>query len=165
MIAGLRAEARTTVAGSHYQLEEAPLEPKPTGPMPLLIGASGQKRMARIVAKYADEWNTWSTPELWLEKRVGFDQALDAAGRDRASLYRSTQALVFLGDDGKATADDFAKVRPAIGVTSQQLIDTIGQWADAGLDELIVPSFTLGEGARAKEAIDQIITEVAPAFR
>jgi alkanesulfonate monooxygenase SsuD/methylene tetrahydromethanopterin reductase-like flavin-dependent oxidoreductase (luciferase family) len=165
VIAGLRAEARTTVAGSHYQLEEAPLEPKPTGPMPLLIGASGQKRMARIVAKYADEWNTWSTPELWLEKRVGFDQALDEAGRDRASLYRSTQALVFLGDDGKATADDFAKVRPAIGGTSQQLIDTIGQWADTGLDELIVPSFTLGEGARAKEAIDQLITEVAPAFR
>ena len=162
---GLRDDARTTIDGSHYQLADAPAVPKPTGPMPLLIGASGQTRMAAIVAKYADEWNTWSTPELWLEKRVGFDQALDAAGRDRADLYRSTQALLFLGDDGKQTADDFAKVRPAVGGTSEQLIETIGQWADAGLDELIIPSFTLGSGAKAKEAIDQLIEEVAPTFR
>ena len=72
---------------------------------------------------------------------------------------------MFLGADGKAPADDFAKVRPAIGGTSEQLIETIGEWADAGLDELIIPSFTLGSGEQAKEAIDQLITEVAPAFR
>ncbi|WP_421120432.1 LLM class flavin-dependent oxidoreductase [Aquihabitans daechungensis] len=164
-IVSLRDHPRSTVTGQRYQLDDAPLEPKATGRLPLLIGASGQKRMAAIVARYADEWNTWSTPELWLEKRVGFDQALDEAGRARDDLYRSTQALVFLGADGHKTAEDFAKVRPAIGGTSQQLVDTIGNWADAGLDELIVPSFTLGSGARAKEAIDQIITEVAPAFR
>lgn len=165
VLVSLRDHPRTTVAGDRYQLEDAPLEPKPTGRLPLLIGASGQKRMAAIVAKYADEWNTWSTPSLWLEKRVGFDQALDQAGRDRGDLYRSTQALVFLGPDGKATADDFAKVRPAIGGTSEHLIETIGEWADAGLDELIIPSFTLGSGQQAKDAIDHLITEVAPAFR
>ena len=162
---GLREEARTTVAGSRYQLDDAPAEPKPAGPMPLLIGASGQKRMARIVARYADEWNTWSTPSLWQEKRVGFDRALDEAGRDRDDLYRSTQALVFLGPDGFKTAEDFAAIRPAIGGTSEQLIETIGHWADAGLDELIVPSFTLGSGQQATDAIDQLIEEVAPAFR
>ncbi|MGN6694356.1 MAG: LLM class flavin-dependent oxidoreductase [Aquihabitans sp.] len=165
VLVGLRDDARTTVAGSRYQLDDAPAEPKPTGPLPLLIGASGQKRMAAIVAKYADEWNTWSTPSLWQEKRIGFDRALDEAGRDRADLQRSTQALVFLGPDGKKTADDFAAIRPAIGGTSEQLIETIGQWAEAGLDELIIPSFTLGTGDQAKAAIDQLIEEVAPAFR
>jgi len=165
VLVGLRDEARTTVAGARYQLDDAPAEPKPTGPLPLLIGASGQKRMAAIVAEYADEWNTWSTPSLWREKRIGFDQALDQAGRDRADLYRSTQALVFLGDDGYQTAEDFAAIRPAIGGTSEQLVATIGQWADAGLDELIIPSFTLGSGQRAKDALDQLIEEVAPAFR
>jgi alkanesulfonate monooxygenase SsuD/methylene tetrahydromethanopterin reductase-like flavin-dependent oxidoreductase (luciferase family) len=161
----MRDEARTTVAGERYQVADAPAEPKPTGPMPLLIGASGQQRMARIVARYADEWNTWSTPTLWQEKRVGFDRALDEAGRDRGDLYRSTQALVFLGPDGFKTAEDFAAIRPAIGGTSEQLIDTIGQWADAGLDELIIPSFTLGSTQQTKESIDQLIEEVAPAFR
>jgi alkanesulfonate monooxygenase SsuD/methylene tetrahydromethanopterin reductase-like flavin-dependent oxidoreductase (luciferase family) len=95
----------------------------------------------------------------------GVRSSLDAAGRDRGDLYRSTQALVFLGPDGKKTADDFAKVRPAIGGTSEQLVETIGRWAEAGLDELIVPSFTLGTGQQAEDAIDQLIEEVAPAFR
>ena len=75
----LRDQRRTTITGARYELEDAPLEPKPTGPLPLLIGASGQKRMAAIVAKYADEWNTWSTPSLWKEKRVGFDRCSTAS--------------------------------------------------------------------------------------
>ena len=165
VVKGLRDQDRTTVAGEHYQLTDAPLVPKPTGPLPLLIGASGQRKMARIVAQYADEWNTWSTPALWKEKRVGFDEALDAAGRERSSLYRSTQALVLLGPEAKAKAEELAAIRPAIGGTSEQLVETIGEWAAAGLDELIIPSFTLGAGQRAKDAIDQLIEEVAPAFR
>lgn len=165
VIRSLRDEPRTTFAGSRYQLTDAPLEPKPVGPMPLLIGASGQKRMASIVARYADQWNTWSTPELWATKRVGFDRALDEIGRDPASLHRSTQALMLLGPDGKAQAEQLSVIRPAIGGTSQDLIDTIGQWADAGLDELIIPSFTLGIGEPCKDALDQLMTEVIPAFR
>ena len=149
----MRDDARTTVAGSRYHLEDAPMEPKATGPLPLLIGASGQKRHSHTSSPGTPTSGTPGARRSSGSRSAGFDEALDAAGRDRASLYRSTQALVFLGDDGKQTADDFAKVRPAIGGTSEELIETIGQWADAGLDELIVPSFTLGSGDRAKEAI------------
>jgi alkanesulfonate monooxygenase SsuD/methylene tetrahydromethanopterin reductase-like flavin-dependent oxidoreductase (luciferase family) len=162
---GLRDEPRTTVEGRYVQLDDAPLEPKPVGRLPLLIGSSGQQRMARIVARYADEWNTWSTPELWRTKRVGYDRALDQAQRDPATLHRSTQALVVLGEDGARRAAELAPIRPAIGGTSEQLVETISSWATQGLDELIVPGFTLGTGARATDALDQLITEVAPEFR
>ncbi|HEU5150036.1 MAG TPA: LLM class flavin-dependent oxidoreductase [Iamia sp.] len=165
VVTGLRDQARTTVAGERYQLTDAPLEPKPVGPLPLLIGSSGQTVMARIVATYAQEWNTWSTPALWLEKREGYLRALDEAGRDPATLHTSTQALVLPGPDGAARAEELNKVRPAIGGTPEQLADTIGRWAEAGLDELIVPDFTLGDRQQAMDAIDQIIEEVAPAFR
>lgn len=165
VVTGLRDQARTTVAGDRYQLTEAPLEPKPIGPLPLLIGSSGQTVMARIVATYAQEWNTWSTPALWVEKKQGYDRALAAAGRDPSTLHTSTQALVLVGPDGAAQAEDLAKVRPAIGGTAEQLVDTIGQWAEAGLDELVIPDFTLGDTAQAKENLDLLITEVASAFR
>jgi alkanesulfonate monooxygenase SsuD/methylene tetrahydromethanopterin reductase-like flavin-dependent oxidoreductase (luciferase family) len=165
VVIGLRDQGRTTVAGDRYQVTDAPLEPKPVGPLPLLIGSSGQTVMARIVATYAQEWNTWSTPELWLERRQGYDRALEKAGRDPATLHTSTQALVMVGPDGAAKAEELAKVRPAIGGTADQLVDTIGRWAEAGLDELIVPDFTLGSSERAKDAMDLLITEVAPAFR
>lgn len=165
VIRGLRDDPRTTVEGAHYALHDAPMEPKPAGPMPLLIGSSGQRRMAAIVARYADEWNTWSTPELWLEKRQGYLRAMDDIGRDPATLHTSTQALLFAGPDGAKTAADFRAIRPAIGGTADELIDQISGWADAGLDELIVPSFTLGGPAPAAEVMDAFITEVAPTFR
>ena len=40
--------------------------------------------------------------------KVPADAALEAAGRDPGSLVRSTQALLFLGPDGAATAEAFA---------------------------------------------------------
>ncbi len=164
VIRSLRDEARTTFDGDHYQLADAPMEPKPVGPMPIMIGAGGEKKMARIVARYADEWNVWSTPEEWIAKRAAFDRVLEAEDRDPASLYRSTQALVLLGPDGAATAEKLRAIRPAIGGTAEQLVDTIGRWAEAGLDELIIPDFTLGGLAQTTDTLDQLKADVVPAF-
>ncbi len=46
-------------AGRYYQLDGANPRPKPTQRprIPLLIGTTGQGRMLRIVARYADEWD------------------------------------------------------------------------------------------------------------
>lgn len=165
VVRGLRDAPRTTFAGERYALADAPMEPKPRGPLPLLVGASGQRVMARIVAELADEWNTWSTPALWREKRQGFDRALEDAGRDPATLRRSTQALLLPGPDGRRQAEELSAVRPAIGGTGAELVDTIGGWAEAGLDELIVPDFTLGSADEAAEHLDWFQAEVAPAFR
>jgi alkanesulfonate monooxygenase SsuD/methylene tetrahydromethanopterin reductase-like flavin-dependent oxidoreductase (luciferase family) len=163
ILTGMRDGARTTVPG-RYDVVDAPLSPRPVGPMPLLIGSSGQKVMARIVAAHAQEWNTWSTPQTWLEKRRGYDRALDEAGRDPATLHTSSQALVFLGPDGAAKAER-SGARAAIGGTTAQLTEVVGRWAEAGLDELIVPDFTLGPPERARDQLDQLMAEVVPAFR
>lgn len=165
VIRSLRDDHRTTFAGQRYQLEDAPMVPKATGPLPILIGASGEQRMPTVVAKYADEWNLWSVPETWKAKRAIYDRALEAEGRDPATLVRSTQALLFTGPDGARTAEEFRAIRPAIGGTSEQLIDTISQWADAGLDELIVPTFTFLSTEQATDTISSFIEEVAPSFR
>ena len=165
VIVSMRDNERTTFAGSRYQLDDAPMVPRPTGPMPLLIGASGEQKMPRVVAKYADEWNMWSVPDTWKAKRAIYDAALEAEGRDPATLYRSTQALLFTGPDGARIASEFQAIRPSIGGTPEQLIDTISQWAEAGLDELIVPTFTFLSTEQAHETIDAFITDVAPAFR
>jgi len=67
--------------------------------MPLLIGGAGEKVMPGIVARQADEWNVWGTPELFARKNTLITQACEAIGRDPATLRRSTQALVVLGRD------------------------------------------------------------------
>ena len=42
-------------------------------------------------------------------------------------------------------------------------VEAVQGWADVGVDEVIVPDFTLGSGAKKLEALDLFIEEVAPA--
>jgi alkanesulfonate monooxygenase SsuD/methylene tetrahydromethanopterin reductase-like flavin-dependent oxidoreductase (luciferase family) len=165
VVRSLRDEARTSHEGARYQLREAPAEPKPIGRLPLLIGASGEAKMPAVVARHADEWNHWSTPASFAHKRAIYDRALEAHGRELDSLHRSTQALVLLGPDGARQAEELRAIRPAIGGAPAQLVDEVGRWAEAGLDELIVPSFTLGGVESTIEALDVLRSEVLAAFR
>ncbi|CAN5901213.1 LLM class flavin-dependent oxidoreductase [soil metagenome] len=160
IIRSLRDNARTTATGDHYLVTDAPMEPKPSGAMPLLIGASGERRMPGVVARFADEWNAWGTPETCAHKRPIFEAACEAIGRDPTTLVRSTQALVLLGPDGAAKAEELAPIRPAIGGTADQLVEVLGGYAEAGIDELIVPDFTLGGQTETLEALEHLARDV-----
>ena len=72
----LQHEERTTYEGQHYQIVDAPFEPKPLQRprMPLLIGGSGP-RMLRLAARHADIWNAVGTPD----EGGAVNQRLDAA--------------------------------------------------------------------------------------
>lgn len=111
VIRSLLDRPRTTFHGKHYQLTDAICEPKPLQqPLPILIGAAGEKRMLRVVAELADIWNTWGTPELIAHKSAVLDRHCGEAGRDRSQIQRTAQALVMF--DGAPLA---APPLPAIG--------------------------------------------------
>jgi len=167
ILKGLLREPTTTVEGDHFQVVDAIAEPKPVqSPLPLLVGGKGD-RMLGVVARHADEWNMWSSPDLMAERAAVLDAACEAEGRDPATLRRSTQALFFLLDDERKAADLVARVapRPAVAGSPERIAETVAAWADAGVDEVIVPDFTLGTGSRRADAFDTIIEQVAPAFR
>jgi F420-dependent oxidoreductase-like protein len=110
----LQHEERTTYEGQHYQIVDAPFEPKPLQQprMPLLIGGSGP-RMLRLAARHADIWNAVGTPD-----EVGaVNQRLDAAcameGRDSASLVRTVSPRINLLESVDAFVDGVAAYRAA----------------------------------------------------
>lgn len=164
---GLLRESTTTFAGTHYQLTDAICEPKPVqSPLPLLIGGKGD-RMMGVVARHADEWNMWGLADVIAERSAVLDQRCEAIGRDPAAIKRSAQALVLLTDD-RTKVDAFLDGtggRAAIAGTTDDVADAVAAWQAIGLDEVIVPDFTLGRGARKLEHMDAIIEVVAPAFR
>lgn len=166
IVRSLTTEARTTFDGEHYQLTDAPMEPKPVGPLPLLVGGGGEKRTLRIAAEHAQEWNVWSTPETFAHKSSVLDGHCEDLGRDPGEIRRSTQALLFLSDDEafltRIRERDIG--RASIVGTPAEVVDIVGAYRDAGVDELIVPDFTLGTGNRRTEILDRFHEEVAIHF-
>jgi len=93
--------------------------------------------------------------------------ACAAVERDPATMWKSAQALVFPTDDSSVVASirDSDMGPRSIAGSSQDMIDTIGEYADLGFDEFIVPDFTLGNDASERlERYQQFNTEVAPHF-
>ena len=168
VLLGLLREKRTTFAGDYFTITDAPNQPAPVqGKLPLLIGGSGEKRTMRIAARYADEWNAWSTPDE-LEHKVGvLRRHCDDLGRDPAEIKVSTQAMMFLSTDeewlGSKRDSDIG--RAGIVGTPSEVVDIVGRYRDAGADELIVPDWTMGSMPRRKDTCDLFMEEVASQIR
>ncbi len=164
VIKALFSEESVNFEGEFYQLKNAPLEPKPVQDnLPLLIGGGGEKVTLKITAKYADEWNVWGTVETLINKMKILDQHCEDAGRNPADIQRSAVALMFLTDDEKFAKKMNAGEQATIAGNVNQVQDIIGAYKAAGVDEIIVPDFTMG--ADKLEILDKLINEVAPVAR
>jgi probable F420-dependent oxidoreductase len=167
VLRSLLRQERTTFEGTWFSVRDAVCEPKPVQePLPLLIGGKGD-RMLGITARHGDGWNMWSLPPAFAERGAALDRACAAIDRDPRTIHRSTQALVRLTDDESAARRfvDAVAPRAAVAGTPAQIAETVAAWREAGVDEVIVPDFTLGAGARRLDALDQLIEQVAPPFR
>jgi alkanesulfonate monooxygenase SsuD/methylene tetrahydromethanopterin reductase-like flavin-dependent oxidoreductase (luciferase family) len=148
---GLLREPVTTFDGTYYQLKDAVNEPKPIqSPLPILIGAKGEKRMLGVVARYADLWNAWGAPDLIAHKSKVLDEHCARIGRDPSEIQRTAQALTVVGRE-KPDSE-----RPIIGGSRAELADALAEYQAIGLDELIVPDAMLGTGADRLRAMDTI---------
>jgi alkanesulfonate monooxygenase SsuD/methylene tetrahydromethanopterin reductase-like flavin-dependent oxidoreductase (luciferase family) len=159
ILRGLLTEPTTTVHGHHYDVTDALAEPKPVqARLPILVGGKGD-RMLGLVARHADEWNMWSTPGTFAERSAALDARCERIDRDPATIARSTQALVFVVDDADRAAELVERVapRPAIAGTPEGLAEALAGYAEVGVDEFIVPDFTLGTGTRRADALDAIL--------
>jgi alkanesulfonate monooxygenase SsuD/methylene tetrahydromethanopterin reductase-like flavin-dependent oxidoreductase (luciferase family) len=166
IVASLLRRPTTTFAGRYYTLSDALCEPKPVQErLPIMVGASGD-RMLGIVARQADVWNTWGVPDHIAERSGALTRACEQAGRDPGEIERTAQAVLFITADD-AEADRLAEriPRPVMAGTPERLRDVVAAYAEAGVDELIVPDATLGSGRAKLDILDTFIDDVAPAFR
>jgi alkanesulfonate monooxygenase SsuD/methylene tetrahydromethanopterin reductase-like flavin-dependent oxidoreductase (luciferase family) len=164
VIKGLLTQDRTTFDGTYYQLTGAPLEPKPAG-LPILIGAAGEKVALGIVARYADEWNHWGSPDLAAHKGAVFAEHCEKVGRDPLTVRRSAQTFLEVVVPGDTEAIERKERFEARGMhvimgSAQEVLDTVAQYPAAGIDELLVPDAFLGSGSRRFDALERLREEV-----
>jgi F420-dependent oxidoreductase-like protein len=168
VVTGLLRDDRTTFDGTYYRVHEAPLSPKPVrGRMPLLVGGGGERRTMRIAARYADQWNIWGTPDLLAQKGAVLDRHCEDLGRDPASIHRSANALLYMSEDADWVRSRRGRDvgRPTILGTPAEVVDIVGAYAEAGVDELIIPDFNFRDADRRRESIDLFTTEVIAKVR
>jgi probable F420-dependent oxidoreductase len=65
------------------------LHPPPLGDVPILIGGSGEKVTLRLVAQYADGWNSFGPPERFAEKNRVLNEWCARLDRNPAQIERT----------------------------------------------------------------------------
>jgi alkanesulfonate monooxygenase SsuD/methylene tetrahydromethanopterin reductase-like flavin-dependent oxidoreductase (luciferase family) len=151
--------------GTYYQLHDAPLRLHGKEPLRLMIGAAGEKVALRNVARYADEWNCWGTPDVLAHKISVLNAHCADLGRDPAQISRSAQVLLFVGDDAPGRKELANSGRPTIAGDVDHVRREMERYAEAGVDEFIVPDITTGPLDGRLAMLDLFIEKVAPAFR
>ena len=91
----------------------AKVNPPPVGRLPLLIGGAGEKVTLRLVAEYADAWNTFGPPENYQRLSAVLDDWCGKVGRDPTEIERTVSVQV----------DD---------------VDGVGRYIEAGAEHVIV---------------------------
>ncbi|MFB6719668.1 LLM class flavin-dependent oxidoreductase [Kribbella sp. NPDC056345] len=156
VVAALRfaQDARpVSVAGRYVRLQGAVISPAVR--LRLLIGGLGRPRLARLVARGADEWNTPATgPAGYRRRSDALARHCDRLHRDPATVFRSIAANQAIGhttqlaDQAQATllAATPAEFRPSdsdgspqwITGTVAQAAEQVGEFAQLGVQRVIL---------------------------
>ena len=147
----LFTEQRANFDGRFFQLRDALCEPKPLQPrVPIWIGGNGERRTLRLVAQYADGWNSpYVTAEQWMRLSGVLDQHCEDVGRDPSQIQRDVNLSFHLAasESHRARADahfaevfgaagDAFRTRGAVTGTPPEAIDALAPYAAAGVDRI-----------------------------
>ncbi len=103
IVRSLLDNTRTTFAGQYYQVTGAPCAPKPVQQhLPLMIGGGGERKTLRIVARYADLWNGFGSPETIARKLAVLREHCAVVGRNPDEIIPTVSLVSIVRDDPAA---------------------------------------------------------------
>lgn len=140
----------TSFHGDHYQLTDAPFRPGPVQkPRPPLTLAAHGPRMLRLIAPYADRWNSMGSPAEMRERGERLDDACFAIGRDPTEVIRSLLYVpaIMPAERPWDSPDAFA--------------DFAGRFGEAGVSDLILQPPLDGDWS----LVERVVGETIPKLR
>jgi alkanesulfonate monooxygenase SsuD/methylene tetrahydromethanopterin reductase-like flavin-dependent oxidoreductase (luciferase family) len=165
IVRGMLDDGAVSFSGRFYDVREVVAEPRPESKVSLLLGVKGDRSIG-VAARWADEWNSWTTPDLFRERLAVLERHCAAIGRDPSTIHRSTQAVVAFADRDSPLAQRWGQGgRALLFGSAAQMHEQLADYEAAGVDEFVVPDFALGRGNERLDAMDRFITEVAAPFR
>jgi F420-dependent oxidoreductase-like protein len=159
IVHGLWSQEVFSFESRHYAIEEARFVPKPVQRPhpPIVLGGKGGRRLARLVASWADEFNrVGGTPADVRSSYERVRDALDRSGRSRDAVRLSFMTWVFVGRTDREWKDRVEKARrmdPTSGSfdsyladvsrdcivgTVEQAIDRMHAYSEAGVERFVL---------------------------
>jgi F420-dependent oxidoreductase-like protein len=141
---------RASFSGRHYRIENAINSPRPIrGDIPILVGGSGERKLLRLVARYADASNVFGDVERIRHLLDVLEQHCESVGRDPAEITKTRLGtLVIARTHERAERKvDILRARAQMPEERLRMMLTIGDpdevaeqasaLLDAGLDGLV----------------------------
>jgi len=163
----------TSPAGGRYAFRELRHAPPPVQPhLPILIGGNGRTKTLRTIAKYADMWNGFGTPDELAELDGVLRAHCADAGRDSSAIERTSNLWMLIRDSEDearqvwtATAehnhvpvgDVIEPSRPLLG-PPEVIATRLREYVDAGFSTAIVEV----PAPYDVETLERLIGEVKP---
>lgn len=176
-------QGSATFAGKHFQVDGALNYPLPLqdGGLPLWIAGGGEKKTLRIAAQHADYTNFDGDSEGFAHKSAVLAKHCADQGRDFASITRSANYNVVIGETEKDVADrlgwigeHYATTVPAKAAstveefrsgplvgTPEQIVETLTQLKALGMTYAIT---YFAEAAYDRSGIELFESQVVPAL-
>lgn len=157
IVQAMGRDSPASFSGRHFRIEQAPNLPPPVRPIPIWIGAKGDRAL-RVAARHADGWNVvWRwTPPAYRERVVELERACAEVGRNPAEVRRSIGLIALVGEDRRDLERRFSRwgelAPPGVlqGVdladfaadrlvgTPDQVLERLAAFREAGMQELVV---------------------------
>jgi F420-dependent oxidoreductase-like protein len=161
IVHGLFKEPLFSFEGRHYTLRDCPFAPKPVQEphLPVIVGGKGGARIARLAARWADEYNTFFVgPDEARARFARVRDAVDAEGRhqgafvtslmtgvvvgaDRPELIHRVERLMEIDPEGSSSPDDYLEGLEAQGGvvgTPDQALERLGAFEEAGVQRIML---------------------------
>jgi F420-dependent oxidoreductase-like protein len=161
IVHGLFKESVFTFEGRHYTLRDCPFIPKPVQQphLPIIVGGKGGAGIARLAARWADEYNTFFVgPD---EARTRFGQVRDAVdahhrdqntftmslmtpvavGTDHAEVIRRIERLMAFDPDASGSPDEYLEEMATHGAvvgTPEQAVERLAAFEEAGVQRIML---------------------------
>ena len=136
--------------GPTYVMHDALCAPRPVqARLPILIGGSGRQKTLRVVAEYADGWNTSGPFDDVQDALATLERHCSDIGRDIATIEKTVSFPIILRNDAAAADARMHELMAANGVpptdfggyladTPAAVADVLRRHLDLGFETVIV---------------------------
>ncbi len=177
IIKAMWTEKSPSFEGKHYRVKDALCEPKPLQQPhpPILIGGGGEKITLRLVARHAQAWNFFGSPEVFKRKIDILAEHCRKEGTDVGAIEKSVCLTVLVTDDRERVRKTVAREARMRGLPEDQakgwllagnpdeVAEQVRAFLDAGVTHFI--AMTWAPFRNQWESLRRFAEEVIPRFR